>query len=57
VGNKHHPRESISTGTDQRYVGRDDKGRFKAGGDVGRTLAQDRRIPGKAKAKKSRGDR
>lgn len=36
-------RELIDTGTDKRYVRRDEKGRFKESDDVGRSLAADRR--------------
>ncbi|MCA1601849.1 MAG: hypothetical protein LC776_09485 [Acidobacteria bacterium] len=36
-------RELIDTGTDKRFVRRDDEGRFKESEDVGRSLAQDRR--------------
>lgn len=31
------PRERIDTGTDKRYVRRDEKGQFKESDDVGRT--------------------
>jgi hypothetical protein len=34
-------RELIDTGTDKRYVRRDDEGRFKESDDVGRSLRQD----------------
>jgi hypothetical protein len=34
-------RELINTGTDKRYVRRDEKGRFKESDDVGRSLSQD----------------
>jgi predicted transcriptional regulator len=36
-------RELIDTGTDKRYVRRDEQGRFKESDDVGKSLAQDRR--------------
>ena len=36
-------RELIDTGTDKRYVRRDEAGRFKESADVGRSLAADRR--------------
>ena len=51
------PRELIDTGTDKRYVRRDDKGRFNESDDVGRSLAQDRKRRAKTKAKKGQGDR
>jgi hypothetical protein len=50
-------RELIDTGTDKRYVRRDDQGRFKESDDVGKSLAADRRQPAKTKAKKGQGDR
>lgn len=34
-------RELIDTGTDKRYVRRDERGRFKESDDVGRSLAAD----------------
>lgn len=51
------PRELIDTGTDKRYVRRDDKGRFKESVDVGRSLAADRRTKAKTTAKKGEGDK
>lgn len=36
-------RETIDTGTDKRYVRRDEKGQFKESVDVGRSLSADRR--------------
>ena len=50
-------RELIDTGTDKRYVRRDDQGRFKESDDVGRSLAADRRQHAKTVAKKGQGDR
>jgi len=49
-------RERINTGTDSRYVRRDEKGRFKESVDVGRSQAADRRTDAKA-APKGQGDR
>jgi hypothetical protein len=37
------PRELIDTGTDKRYVRRDEQGRFKESEDVGRSSAADQR--------------
>ena len=51
------PRELIDTGTDKRFVRRDEQGRFKESVDVGRSLAADRRQHAKTKAKKGEGDR
>jgi hypothetical protein len=50
-------RESIDTGTDKRYVRRDQKGQFKESDDVGRSLAVDRRQQAKTEAKRGEGDR
>ncbi|HEX7709610.1 MAG TPA: hypothetical protein VF418_01605 [Sphingomonadaceae bacterium] len=50
-------RELIDTGTDKRYVRRDDKGRFKESDDVGRSLAADRRTKAKTQVKAGQGDR
>jgi hypothetical protein len=50
-------RELIDTGTDKRYVRRDDKGRFKESDDVGRSLAQDVRRSAKTKVKAGEGDK
>lgn len=52
-------RELIDTGTDKRYVRRDDKGRFDEVVDVGRSLAADKRRKAKTKApagQKDKGD-
>jgi hypothetical protein len=54
---KRHDRELIDTGTDKRYVRRDDQGRFVESDDVGRSLAQDVRKPAKTKARPGQGDR
>ena len=51
------PRELIDTGTDKRYVRRDEQGRFKDVVDVGKSLAADRRQHAKTKSKKGEGDR
>lgn len=50
-------RELIDTGTDKRYVRRDDKGQFKESDDVGRSLSQDVRKQAKNEAKPGQGDR
>ena len=50
-------RELVDTGTDKRYVRRDEEGRFKESDDVGRSLAADRRRHAKTEAKKGQGDR
>ncbi|HEY0545528.1 MAG TPA: hypothetical protein VGC91_09150 [Pyrinomonadaceae bacterium] len=50
-------RELIDTGTDKRYVRRDEQGRFDESDDVGRSLAQDVRREAKTKVQKGQGDR
>jgi hypothetical protein len=50
-------RELIDTGTDKRFVRRDERGRFKAVTDVGRSLARDRRQHATTIARKGQGDR
>ncbi len=50
-------RELIDTGTDKRYVRRDDKGQFKESVDVGRSLAADRRHKAEHTAKPGEGDK
>lgn len=51
------PRELIDTGSDKRYVRRDDQGRFKESDDVGKSLAADRRQKAKTTVKSGDGDR
>ena len=50
-------RELIDTGTDKRFVRRDEQGQFKESDDVGKSLATDRRQHAATKAKKGQGDR
>jgi len=50
-------RELIDTGTDKRYVRRDDKGRFDDVVDVGKSLAQDRRQHATTEVESGQGDR
>jgi hypothetical protein len=50
-------RELIDTGTDKRYVRRDEGGRFDESDDVGRSLAQDVKKPAKKKVPAGQGDR
>ena len=50
-------RELIDTGTDKRFVRRDERGRFKESDDVGRSLSADRRTKAKATTKPGQGDR
>jgi hypothetical protein len=50
-------RELIDTGSDKRYVRRDDKGQFKESDDQGRSLAQDVKKRAKTEVKSGQGDR
>ncbi|MDT5061646.1 MAG: hypothetical protein QOH63_2105 [Acidobacteriota bacterium] len=50
-------RELIDTGTDKRYVRRDEKGRFNESDDVGRSLAQDVKKKAKTKVSSGQGDK
>jgi hypothetical protein len=50
-------RELIDTGTDKRFVRRDEKGQFKESDDVGRSLGRDVKQHAKTKSKKGQGDR
>lgn len=50
-------RELIDTGTDKRYVRRDDKGQFKESDDVGRSLGQDVRQHAKKVVPAGQGDK
>jgi hypothetical protein len=50
-------RELIHTGTDKRYVRRDQTGRFKESDDVGRSLAKDRQTKARTKARPGQGDK
>ncbi len=50
-------RELIDTGTDKRYVRRDEAGRFKESVDVSRSLSQDARVHAKTKKPRNQGDK
>lgn len=50
-------RELIDTGTDKRYVRRNEKGQFDEVDDVGRSLAQDVRKHAKNIVKPGQGDK
>ena len=50
-------RELIDTGTDKRFVRRNEKGQFADVVDVGRSLAQDRKQQAKTKVPPGQGDR
>jgi hypothetical protein len=47
----------IDTGTDKRYVRRDEQGKFKESDDVGKSSAADQRRDAKSEAKRGQGDR
>jgi hypothetical protein len=50
-------RELIDTGTDKRYVRRDEEGKFKESDDVGRSLSQDVKKDAETEVKSGQGDR
>ena len=50
-------RELIDTGTDKRFVRRDDEGRFNEVSDVGKSITQDRKQAAKTKVPPGQGDR
>lgn len=49
-------RELIDTGTDKRYVRRDEEGKFKKSVDVRRSLSADKRRDAKHDARPGEGD-
>ena len=49
--------ELIDTGTDKRYVRRDEDGQFKESDDVGRSLSQNQKRDAKTKTKSGEGDK
>jgi hypothetical protein len=50
-------RELIDTGTDKRFIRRDEQGRFTESDDVGRSLSQDVRKHAKTEARPGQGDK
>ena len=50
-------RELIDTGTDKRYVRRNEKGQFKESDDVGRSLSHDVKKRAKKTVKPGYGDK
>ena len=50
-------RELIDTGTDKRFVRRDQRGQFKESDDAGRSLSQDVKNKAKTKVKEGQGDK
>ncbi|HEV3469138.1 MAG TPA: hypothetical protein VG148_07440 [Pyrinomonadaceae bacterium] len=57
MAGKKGDRELIDTGTDKRYVRRDERGRFEESDDQGRSLSQDVKHEAKTKVKPGQGDR
>ncbi len=57
MAGKKSDRELIDTGTDKRYVRRDEQGRFEESDDVGRSLAQDVKREAKTEVEAGQGDR
>ena len=51
------PRELIDTGTDKRYVRRDDDGTFSESDDVGRSSAADQQRDSTTVPKRGEGDK
>lgn len=51
------PRELIDTGTDKRYVRRDENGRFKESDDQGLSHAADQKRRSETKPKRGEGDK
>jgi hypothetical protein len=49
-------REKIDTGSDKRYVKRDEQGQFKESDDIGRSQAADRAHAAKTEVKPGYGD-
>jgi len=50
-------RELIDTGTDKRFVRRDEQGQFKESDDVGKSISQDMKRKAKTPSKPGQGDR
>ena len=50
-------REEIDTGSDKRYVRRDDDGQFNESDDQSRSLSQDQRRDAETESEKGHGDR
>jgi len=50
-------RELIDTGTDKRYMRRDEQGQFEESDDVGRSLTQDVRQRAETEVRPGQGDR
>jgi hypothetical protein len=57
MANNASDRELVDTGTDKRYMRRDDEGRFEESDDVSRSLSQDVKREAETKVKAGQGDR
>ena len=57
MASKKTARERIDTGTDKRFVRRDEAGEFKESDDVGKSLAQDVKKAAKTRVKAGQGDK
>lgn len=51
------PRELIDTGTDKRFVRRDEDGKFSESDDVGRSLSADQKQHAKNRKPRNEGDK
>jgi hypothetical protein len=51
------PRELIDTGTDKRFVRRDEQGQFGESDDVGKSLGQDQKRDSNTKPKRGESDK
>ena len=57
MANTTDKRERIDTGTDKRYVRRDESGQFKESDDLGRSHAQDQKRDAENTAERGQGDK
>ena len=57
MANKRNDRELVDTGSDKRYMRRDDQGRFSESDDVGRSLGRDRPEDAEKESRKGQGDK
>jgi hypothetical protein len=57
MANKRKDRELVDTGSDKRYMRRDDQGRFSESDDVGRSLGRDRPKDAETESRKGQGDK
>lgn len=57
MAKKARDRELIDTGTDKRFVRREERGRFREGDDLGKSLAQDIEKEAKTEVRSGQGDK